>query len=123
TLIDRDGEHVAALIHDPALEDEPELLYSVQAAVGIALENGRLHAELQARLEELRGSRGRNVEAAQNERQLLERNLHDGAQQRLIALSLNLSLLRGRINGDPEIATGLDEARREGAASVNELRG
>jgi signal transduction histidine kinase len=122
TLIDRDGEHVAALIHDPALEDEPELLYSVQAAAGIALENGRLHAELQARLEELRGSRARIVEAAQNERQLLERNLHDGAQQRLIALSLNLSLLRGRINGDPEIATEIDQARREVAASLNELR-
>jgi signal transduction histidine kinase len=122
TLIDRDGEHVAALIHDPALEDEPELLYSVQAAAGIALENGRLHAELQARLEELRGSRARIVEAAQNERQLLERNLHDGAQQRLIALSLNLSLLRARINGDPEIATEIDQARREVAASLNELR-
>lgn len=122
TLIDREGEHVAALIHDPALEDEPELLDSVQAAAGIALENGRLHAELQARLEELRGSRARIVEAAQNERQLLERNLHDGAQQRLIALSLNLSLLRGRINGDPEITTGIDQARREIAASLNELR-
>ena len=122
TLIDREGEHVAALIHDPALEDEPELLESVQAAAGIALENGRLHAELQARLEELRGSRARIVEAAQNELQLLERNLHDGAQQRLIALSLSLSLLRGRINGDPEITTGLDQARREIAASLNELR-
>ena len=122
TLIDRDGEHVAILIHDPALEDEPELLDSVQAAAGIALENGRLHAELQARLEELRGSRARIVEAAQNERQLLERNLHDGAQQRLIALSLSLSLLTGRIDGDPELTAGLDQARREIAASLNELR-
>ena len=86
TLIDRDGAHVAALIHDPALADEPELLDGVQAAAGIALENGRLHAELRARLDELRGSRVRLVEAAQHERQLLERNLHDGAQQRLIAL-------------------------------------
>ncbi|HET6643353.1 MAG TPA: histidine kinase, partial [Gaiellaceae bacterium] len=122
TLIDLDGEHVAALIHDPALEDEPELLDSVQAAAGIALENGRLHAELQARLEELRGSRARIVEAARNERQLLERNLHDGAQQRLIALSLNLSLLKGRIDGDPAVTGGIDQARREIAASLNELR-
>lgn len=122
TLIDRDGERVAALIHDPALEDEPELLYSVQAAAGIALENGRLHAELQARLEELRGSRARIVEAAQNERQLLERNLHDGAQQRLIALSLDLSLLKGRIQDDPEARAGIDKARREIAASLGELR-
>jgi signal transduction histidine kinase len=122
TLIDRDGEHVAALIHDPALEDEPELLDGVQAAAGIALENARLHAELRARLEEIRGSRARIVEAAQHERQLLERNLHDGAQQRLIALSLDLSLLKGRINGGPEVKAGLDQARREIAASLAELR-
>jgi signal transduction histidine kinase len=121
TLIDRDGGHVAALIHDPALEDEPELLDGVQAAAGIALENGRLHAELRARLEELRGSRARIVEAAQNERQLLERNLHDGAQQRLIALSLDLSLLKGR-TGDPETVAGIDRARREIASSLSELR-
>jgi signal transduction histidine kinase len=122
TLIDRDGTHVAALIHDPALEEEPELLEAMCAAAGIALENGRLHAELRARLEELRGSRARIVEAAQNERQLLERNLHDGAQQRLIALSLHLSLLEARVNGGPEVRAGLDQARREIAASLAELR-
>jgi signal transduction histidine kinase len=122
TLIDRNGGHVAALIHDPALEDEPELLDGVQAAAGIALENGRLHAELRARLEEIRGSRARIVEAAQHERQLLERNLHDGAQQRLIALSLDLSLLKGRVEGEPEVTAGIDQARHEIAASLAELR-
>jgi signal transduction histidine kinase len=122
TLIDRDGVHIAALIHDAALEEDPELLDAVQAAAGIALENGRLHAELRARLEELKGSRIRIVEAAHNERQLLERNLHDGAQQRLIALSLNLSLLEERIEGDSEIKAGIDQARREIAASLSELR-
>jgi signal transduction histidine kinase len=122
TLIDRDGDHVAALIHDPALEEEPELLHGVEAAAGIALENARLHAELRARLEELRGSRARIVEAAQQERQLLERNLHDGAQQRLIALSLDLSMLEGRIDGGPDVKAGLDQARREIAASLAELR-
>ena len=122
TLIDRDGAHVAALIHDPALLDEPELLDGVEAAAGIALENGRLNAELRARLEELRGSRARIVEAAQNERQLLERNLHDGAQQRLIALSLDLSILKGRIDGDSEARAGIDQARRQIAASLAELR-
>jgi signal transduction histidine kinase len=121
-LIDRDGVRVAALIHDPALEDEPELLDAVCAAAGIALENGRLHAELHARLEELKGSRARIVEAAHNERQLLERNLHDGAQQRLIALSLNLSLLKERVEEDSEIRAGIDQARREIAASLTELR-
>jgi signal transduction histidine kinase len=122
TLIDRHGVHVAALIHDPALADEPERLHSVRAAAGIALENGRLHAELRARLDELRGSRARIVEAAQNERQLLERNLHDGAQQRLIALSLDLSLLKGRLEVDSEARAGIDQARRQIAASLGELR-
>ena len=122
TLIDRDGEHVAALIHDPALDEEPELLDGVQAAAGIALENARLHAELRARLDELRSSRARIVEAAQNERQLLERNLHDGAQQRLIALSLDLSLLEARLAGDSEAKAGIEQARVEIAASLAELR-
>jgi len=122
TLIDRDGEHVAALLHDPALRDEPELLDAVGAAAAIALENGRLHAELRARLEELKGSRARIVDAGQNERRRLERNLHDGAQQRLIALSLELSLLEERLDGDPEARARLDQARREVATSLEELR-
>ena len=94
----------------------------MEAAAGIAIENARLDAELRARLEELRGSRARIVEAAQSERQLLERNLHDGAQQRLIALSLQLSMLTGRVDGDPEVKAGIDQARREIAASLVELR-
>ena len=94
----------------------------MQATAGIALENARLDAELRARLEELRGSRARIVEAAQSERQLLERNLHDGAQQRLIALSLELSMLKGRVDGDPDVKAGIDKARREIAASLAELR-
>jgi signal transduction histidine kinase len=122
TLIDRDGERVAALLHDPALRDEPELLDAVGAAAGIALENGRLQAELRARLEELKGSRARIVDAGQNERRRLERNLHDGAQQRLIALSLELSLLEERLDGDPEARARLDQARREVATSLEELR-
>jgi signal transduction histidine kinase len=122
TLIDRDGAHVAVLVHDPALADEPELLDAVTAATGIAIENGRLHVELAARLEELRGSRFRVIEAGQKERQRLERNLHDGAQQRLIALSLEMSLLEERLGDDPEARARLAAARREIAASLAELR-
>jgi signal transduction histidine kinase len=122
TLIDRKGEHVAALLHDRSLQDEPELLGAVTAAAGIAVENGRLQAELRARLEELRGSRARVIDAGQKERQRLERNLHDGAQQRLIALSLELSRLEQRLEGDPEATTQLDQARREIALSLEELR-
>lgn len=122
TLIDRDGEHVAALLHDPALEDEHDLLEAVTAAAGIAVENGRLHAELRARLEELQESRARVIEAGRQERQRLERNLHDGAQQRLIALSLELSLLEERFAPDPEAQRRLDRARHEIALSLEELR-
>jgi signal transduction histidine kinase len=122
TLIDRDGGHMAALLHDPALEDEPELLAAVGAAAGIALENGRLQAEQKAHLEELKGSRSRVIEAGQKERQRLERNLHDGAQQRLIALSLELSLLEKQLAGDPQATTRLDRARSEIAVSLDELR-
>jgi signal transduction histidine kinase len=113
---------VAALVHDPALTDEPELLDSVTAAAGLALENARLHAELSARLVELRGSRARVLAAGQSERQRLERNLHDGAQQRLIALSLELSLLEERVSDDPETTARLEAARRQIATSLEELR-
>jgi signal transduction histidine kinase len=122
TLIDRDGAHVAALLHDVALKDEPALLDAVTAAAGIAIDNGRLQAELQARLQELRGSRVRVIEAGQKERQRLERDLHDGAQQRLIALSLELSRLEDRLDADPEVRMRLDQARREISTSLDELR-
>jgi signal transduction histidine kinase len=121
TLIDRKGASVAVLLHDPSLEDEPELLAAVTAAAGIALENTRLQVELRARLEELRGSRARIVEVADKERQKLERNLHDGAQQRLVALSLELSLLEGELPGE-RAHKRLDRARLEIAASLDELR-
>jgi signal transduction histidine kinase len=121
TLIDRQGKHVAALSHSRSLLEEPELLDAVTAAAGMSLENAQLHVELRARLEELRGSRARIVDAGQKERQRLERNLHDGAQQRLIALSLELSLLEDRLD-DADATVGLDEARREIALSLEELR-
>ena len=122
TVIDREGEPVAALVHDPALLDEPQLLDAVSAAAAIALENARLHAELRARLEEIRGSRARVIEAGQKERQRLERNLHDGAQQRLVALSLELGLLQEKVVGDPDLSARLDQARGEVATSLEELR-
>ena len=113
---------LAALIHDPSLNEERELLDAVSAAAGIALENGRLQAELRARLEELRGSRQRVVEAGQEERKRLERNLHDGAQQRLVALLLDLRLLERRLGDDPDSRAQIDRARQEIALSLDELR-
>jgi signal transduction histidine kinase len=122
TLVERNGQPVAALVHDSSLDDEPELLEAVSAAAGIALDSARLHAELGARLEELRGSRVRVIEAGQKERQRLERNLHDGAQQRLVALSLELTMLKKRFDADSEASTRIDHARSEIALSLDELR-
>ena len=122
TLIDSDGAHVAALVHDASLDQEPELLDAVSAAAAIALENGRLHSELNARLEELRGSRVRVIEAGQKERERLERNLHDGAQQRLIALSLELGRLEEQMATDPDARARINQAKKEVALSLEELR-
>jgi signal transduction histidine kinase len=121
-LIERDGVQVAVLVHDPALRDEPELLDAVTAAAGIAIEKSQLNVELRARVEELRGSRARIVEAGQRERQRLERNLHDSAQHRLVALSLQLSLLEEQLAGDRSAAAQLEHARREIDTSLDELR-
>ena len=86
-----DGKRVAAIVHDGRLDDAEELVASAASAAGLRMENERLDAELRARLEELRASRARIVEAGYVERRRVERDLHDGAQQRLMALALNLS--------------------------------
>jgi hypothetical protein len=123
TLIDReDGTHVAALVHDVSLREERELVDAVTAAAAFALENARLHAALRARLEELKGSRARIIEAAQAERQRLERDLHDGAQQRLVALSLELGLLEERFASDTDAQAALEQTRLEVTESLRELR-
>ena len=122
TIVRQNGEQIAALVYDTTLRDEPELVEAVSAAAGIALENGRLEAELRARLQELHGSRTRVVEAEQNERRRLERNLHDGAQQRLVALALELGLLAEQSETDPATQSRLKRARGEVAESLNELR-
>ncbi len=122
TVVDSQGQHLAALVHDRSLDDEPELLQAVGAAAGIALENGRLQVELKAKLQELEGSRGRVIEAGQQERKRLERNLHDGAQQRLIALSLDLEMYSDKLAGDPEATARIQGAREEIAISLEELR-
>jgi signal transduction histidine kinase len=123
TPVQRDGAPLAAIIHDAALSDERELLTAAGAAAGLALENERLQAELRARVEELERSRERIIEAGLAERRKLERNLHDGAQQRLVALSLTMRLARDRIGHDPDGARELIvEAQHELESATVELR-
>jgi signal transduction histidine kinase len=121
TLVENEGEHVAALVHDPALVHQPELLEVVCAAANVALERERLQAELGARVVELRASRERIVSAGDAERRRLERNLHDGAQQRLVAIALQLRLLQGQV-GDPTAEDLVAAVSEQLALSLSELR-
>jgi signal transduction histidine kinase len=104
TMVDREGRRIAAIVHDASLRDAPELLEAVTSAAELALENGRLHAELQAHVDDLRESRARIVAAGDAERRRLERNLHDGAQQRLVSIALHLRLIESKIHTDPDAA-------------------
>jgi signal transduction histidine kinase len=123
TLLEHDGTRLAALVHDAALLDESELVQAVGAAASLALENARLQAELRAQLAEVRASRTRIVEAGDAERRRLERDLHDGAQQRLLGIRLALQLARGRLaDGGAELDELLAEADAEVVGALDELR-
>jgi signal transduction histidine kinase len=114
---------VAALIHDPALLEQRAFLDAAGAAARFALENERLHAELRLQLGEVRASRARIVHAGDEERRRLERNLHDGAQQRLLGLGLALQLARAQLGPATDgTATLLAEAEEELRAALDELR-
>jgi signal transduction histidine kinase len=123
TEVEHDGERVAAIIHDASLEDERDLVQTVGAAAALTLKNERLDAELRAKVAELRASRSRIVQAGYEQRRRLERDLHDGAQQRLMALGINLRLARDRIGRDPQDAVELlDTSLRELNEATSELR-
>jgi signal transduction histidine kinase len=113
------GDEVAALVHDPALLDEPALVESVRAAAALVLENERLAAEVRSQLAEVRASRGRIVAAADDERRRIERDLHDGAQQRLVTLSVALGLEGAR---EPAASAVLARAQDEVEEAITELR-
>jgi signal transduction histidine kinase len=120
--VEREGRRVGALVHDVALCDEPSLIRAVAGAAALALDNERLDAELRARVEELQASRQRLLEAAIAERRRLERDLHDGAQQRLVSLSLQLSLLNERLERPEAARELLGAARAEVKAALEDLR-
>ena len=121
TRLVRNGHEVAAITHTAAVAD---LERELGAAVRLALENERLQAEVLAQLQDLRLSRARIVETGDAERRRLERDLHDGAQQRLLALSYELRLARATAaaDGDEELARGLHAASDETGTALDELR-
>jgi signal transduction histidine kinase len=121
--VEREGDVVAFLVYDRSLDDDPELVDAIGGATALALENAQLHAEAQVRLAEVRASRERIIAAADVERRRIERNLHDGAQQRLVTLALQLSLIQRQIRRDPGNAELLlTSAGDELSRSLAELR-
>ena len=124
TALVRDGREVALLGHRPGLLDDPALAEEVAAAAQLVLENERLRAQAEAQLEDLRASRARVIATGDAERRRLERDLHDGAQQRLVGLALSLRLARSGLGTDPDpaLVARVEEAETELRAALGELR-
>lgn len=123
TRLEQEGEPLAVLVHDPTLQQEPKLVEGVAAAARLALQNARLHAEVSAQLAKVQESRSRIVAAADEERRRIERDIHDGAQQRLVALALELRSAQRRLGEvDPELDALLASAAEELRVAVDELR-
>ncbi|MFI0967539.1 sensor histidine kinase [Streptomyces sp. NPDC021080] len=111
----------AALVHDPELTEDKPLLHAAASAAHLALDNARLHAEVRAQLSEVRASRQRLAAAADTERRRLERDLHDGAQQRLLGLGMALAALRSRLPSTDD-REQVDRLEAELRAVIGELR-
>ncbi len=124
TRLEHDGVPVAAFVHDPSLRDEPELLEAACAAARLALENARLQAELKAQLARVQESRARIVAAGDEQRRRIERDIHDGAQQRLVALAVELRAAQRRLGAElpADLEQVLAEAVDELQLAVGELR-
>ncbi|HEX2884324.1 MAG TPA: sensor histidine kinase [Candidatus Limnocylindria bacterium] len=123
THLSADDGPLAAIVHDPALSEQRRLIDGVAAVAQLAIENERLHAEVKAQLEEVRASRQRIVSAADAERRRVERNIHDGAQQRLVSLSMALRLAQAQAaDASPEVAGTLADAEAELKHAIGELR-
>jgi len=124
TLVHADGVVRGAVVHDAALLDDPVVVPTVAAVAGLAIHNEQLQDDLRAQLQEVRESRTRIVEAADNERRRVERDLHDGAQQRLVGLAVSLRTIRTRLGDEipPAAALELDAAANEVRLAITELR-
>jgi signal transduction histidine kinase len=106
TEVSSDGRRVAAITHDPALSQDPALVQAAASYALNALENDRLVGRLRGSLEELSRSRTRIVAVGDRERRRIERDLHDGAQQRLVALRVRLELVAERLDADSPVSAG-----------------
>ena len=123
THIERNGYTVATLLHDPAMTQEPEVLEAAGSALLLALENASLEARLRESAAELEASRERVARAAFQERERIEHDLHDGAQQQLVALRIRLALLEERAADEPlAVVPELARAGRDIELALDQIR-
>ena len=124
TRIERRGRPVAALVHDAALLEDPGLVNAVVAAVRLTLDNEQLQSELESQLAAVAASRARIVAAGDEERRRIERDLHDGAQQRLVTIALALRLAETRLGdgADPAVRDVLAQGVKDLGEAIDELR-
>ena len=122
TIVRQDGDPLAMIIHDAALDAEPGLVVAAGGAALMMLENARLEADLRATVADLRASRARLASAADAGRREIERNLHDGAQQRLVALRMRLADAEAQAASDDELRRSLGELGADTEETIDELR-
>jgi signal transduction histidine kinase len=122
--IERDGQPLGIVIHDPTAHEQPDLLRRVVEAGGLAIEIARLRVELRRQLAEVEASRARIVTAANEERRRIERDLHDGAQQRLVSIGLALRHAQHELRTSSPRRAGqtLEGAVAEVTLAIDELR-
>jgi signal transduction histidine kinase len=123
TLLEHGDARLGLLLHDPTLLERGELLRSTLDASGLAVEIARLRVEVRVQLAAVQASRSRIVAAGNEERRRIERDLHDGAQQRLVTLGVALRLLQRGLDGrSPALRAALDEAVGEVGRAIADLR-
>jgi signal transduction histidine kinase len=122
TIIRQDGDPLAMIVHDAALDAEPGLVGAAGGAALMMLENARLEADLRASVADLRASRARLASAADAGRREIERNLHDGAQQRLVALRMRLADAEAQAVSDDDLRRSLGELGADTEETIDELR-
>jgi len=121
--VHRAGDELAVIVHDPALDERPDLCSSVVERAGLAIEIARLRVELRRQLDEIHASRARIVVAGDVERRRIERDLHDGAQQRLVSIGLALRHLQHETSPTTNgTSAALDGAVAEIGEAISELR-
>jgi signal transduction histidine kinase len=121
--ITREGARTAVLLHDPVLLERPAPLRDILAAGALSVEIARLRVEVRLQLQEVQASRVRIVEAGYEERRRLERDLHDGAQQRLVSLGLQIRRMQRSLPREASIlAPALDQIVGEVGSAIVDLR-